>query len=76
MTAEKPISADEVLLRLPSVVGPHGILPISKSSFWQGVAEGRYPKPIRLSPRVVCWRRSEILNLIQRLAEEGDKSSK
>lgn len=32
-------------VRLSSILAPRGPLPISRSSWWAGVASGRYPKP-------------------------------
>jgi prophage regulatory protein len=51
------------LLRLPQVLE---ILPVSKSHFWQGVKDGRYPAPVKLSERITCWRESDILTLIEK----------
>jgi predicted DNA-binding transcriptional regulator AlpA len=59
------------LLRVRDIVrdkksGTFGYLPISKSAWWQGVAEGKYPQPIKLGPKTTCWRESDILALISR----------
>lgn len=43
-----------------------GYLPISKATWWKGVAEGKYPQPIKLGPKTTCWRESEILELVRR----------
>ena len=56
-------------LRLSQIVGDKkaGILPIipvSKSTWWAGVKSGRYPKPVKLGPRITAWRVSDIRNLI------------
>ena len=40
-------------------------IPVSHSEWWKGVREGRYPKPIKLSERVTCWRESDIRKLIE-----------
>jgi len=48
-------------LRLPQVLK---VFPVSKSLWWAGVAEGRYPKPVKLSSRVSAWRVSDIKALI------------
>ncbi len=40
------------------------IIPVCKSTWWEGVKTGRYPKPIKLSPRVTVWRVEDILALI------------
>lgn len=48
-------------LRLAQIVGNPkqgnpAILPISKSNWWAGVKEGRYPRPVKLSARCSAWR--------------------
>ena len=45
------------------------IIPISKSSWWQGVSSGRYPAPLKLSPRVTVWRVEDIREMIARLGD-------
>lgn len=36
------------------LTGP-GILNIGPTLFWQLVREGRFPKPVKLSPRTTAW---------------------
>lgn len=55
------------LLRIKQIIPDK--LPISKSSFWNGVRSGKYPKPMKLGERTSVWRESEI----DRLIEEGVK---
>ena len=38
---------------------------VSRSNWWQGVKEGRYPQPLKLSERVTVWRASDIRDLIE-----------
>ncbi len=59
-----PPSELRQLLRLSEIVRPNGILPISKSTWWAGVASGRYPKPVKLGPRITAWRVSDIAQLL------------
>jgi len=54
-------------LRLPQIIGdPKAeppippIVPVKKSSWWAGCKSGRYPAPIKLSPRVTVWRVEDI----------------
>lgn len=59
----------EKLLRVKDIVrdnksGKTNYLPISKASWWKGVAEGRYPQAIKLGPKTTCWRESDILALM------------
>ena len=46
------------------------IIPISKSAFWAGVKSGRFPQPVKFSPRCTMWRVEDIRQLIQQL--KGD----
>jgi len=60
------------LLRVKDIVrekkgASFGYLPISKAAWWVGVAEGKYPKPIKLGPKTTCWKESDILALIEKL---------
>lgn len=59
-------------LRLSQILGnPKGnpptppIIPIGKSSWWEGVKTGRFPKPIKLGPRTTVWRVEDIIALIK-----------
>lgn len=37
------------------------ILPISHSTLWKGIKEGRYPPPIKLGPRISAWPLAQML---------------
>ncbi|MEE9913538.1 MAG: AlpA family phage regulatory protein [Deltaproteobacteria bacterium] len=57
----------EGYLRLWQIVGGKGnppIIPISKSSLWKAVREGRFPAPVHLGPRTTAWRVRDIRKLI------------
>jgi prophage regulatory protein len=41
------------------------LFPIGATTWWQGIAEGRYPKPVKLSKRVNAWRVGEIRQLLE-----------
>jgi prophage regulatory protein len=51
-------------LRLPSIIAPSGPIPVSKSTWWAGVKDGRFPKPVKLGPRITAWRVEDIRELI------------
>jgi predicted DNA-binding transcriptional regulator AlpA len=55
------------LVRLKQIIGPHGPIPVSSSTWWEGVKNGRFPKPVKLGPRTTAWRVEDI----RRLIEEG-----
>ena len=37
-------------------------LPFSAPTLWRKVREGTFPAPVRLSPRVTCWKVGEVRN--------------
>jgi hypothetical protein len=41
------------------------IYPVSKSTWWAGIKQGRFPKPVKLSARCVAWRVEEIRALVE-----------
>lgn len=49
-------------LRLPQVLA---LVPISRSGWYAGVKEGRYPQPVKLSARVSVWKASDIQTFIK-----------
>lgn len=63
-----PENRSERFLRLPQVLA---IIPISKSAWWQGCKDGRYPQPIKLGPRTTVWRSADISALVRRLSGQN-----
>ena len=60
-------------LRLAQVLT---IIPVGKSSWWEGCKTGRYPKPVKLGPRTTAWRAEDIAELVKRLGNpEGIASN-
>lgn len=58
-------------LRLPQIIGDPkanppipAVIPVKKSCWWEGVKSGRFPKPVKLGPRITVWRVEEIRALI------------
>ena len=51
------------LLRISQIIPE--ILPISKTSWWNGVKTGKYPQPVKLGERTTAWRESDIQKLIE-----------
>jgi predicted DNA-binding transcriptional regulator AlpA len=56
-------------LRLSQVLS---VIPLGKTSWWNGVKAGRFPKPVKLSKRCTAWRAEDIHQLIKVLSERGD----
>ncbi len=62
---------DTGLLRLPQIIGNKraippipALIPVSKSTWWDGVRTGRFPQPVKLGTRCTAWRVSDIRALI------------
>lgn len=56
------------LLRINQVLA---LVPIGRSSWWEGCRTGRYPKPIKLGPRTTVWRAEDIAAFIESLGDQG-----
>ena len=65
----KPIPEIGFML-LPSVLA---VYPVGRTSWYAGVAAGKYPQPVRLSQRKVAWRAEDIRELIAK-TEAGELS--
>ncbi|WP_104516274.1 helix-turn-helix transcriptional regulator [Acinetobacter indicus] len=42
-----------------------GILPMGESTIWEKVRRGEFPQPIKISPRITCWRKSDIIEWLE-----------
>lgn len=58
-------------VRLAAILGPAGPIPVSKSTWWDGVRSGRYPQPVKLGPRITAWRVEDIRALISNGGNDG-----
>ena len=63
-------------VRLTQIIGDPGrgipaVIPVSKTTWWQGVRSGRFPKPVKLSGRTTAWRAEDIRELIERLGRDA-----
>lgn len=61
----------DIFLRLPQIIGNPtatppipALIPIGKTSWYNGIKRGVFPQPILLSPRVAVWRLSTIQAII------------
>lgn len=63
--AEQKALPETGYVRLKRILGPIGPIPVSKSTWWAGVKDGRFPKPVKLGPRTTAWRVEDIRRLIE-----------
>lgn len=56
-------------LRLPQILA---LIPVSESTWWVGVRNGRFPKGIKLGPKMTAWKAEDIAALIENLSGQGE----
>jgi prophage regulatory protein len=44
--------------------GTPPVIPVKKSTWWLGIKQGRFPKPLKLGPRTTVWRVEDIKAII------------
>ena len=79
MANSQSVQLTEGFLRLVHIIGDprRGIapvIPVSKSTWWEGVKTGRYPEPIR-HHGVTMWRVKDIKSLIEDINSEHETLS-
>ena len=77
MPNEKTIAdilPSEGFVRLKQIIGdPKAdppvppVIPVSRSSWWKGVADRRFPQPIKLGPRTTAWHVESIRSLLAKM---------
>mgnify|MGYP003636967572 FL=1 len=65
------VKKEERLLRLKQVLE---IIPVSKSSWWAGVKDGKYPASVKYG-RSTFWVNSDIQNLINHIIQKKEISN-
>ena len=48
-------------LRLPEILK---LFPVSRSTWWQGIKDGKFPQGVKLTPRTTAWRVADIQKLL------------
>lgn len=61
-------------VRLHQIIGNSkknipALIPVSRSTWWRGVKDGRYPRAVRLGPRITAWPVQSVKDLIASTAE-------
>jgi predicted DNA-binding transcriptional regulator AlpA len=52
-------------VRLSQILAPKGPIPVSKSTWWAGIKDGRFPTPQKLGPRTTVWKAEDIRALYE-----------
>ncbi len=74
MTAISNQLPETGFLRLWQIIGNKktntpALIPISRTTFLNGVKSGKYPKPVKLGERTTAWRVEDIRDLIASLGD-------
>lgn len=73
---------DTGFLRLPQIIGRPankergipaipGLIPVARSTWWDGIKAGRYPKPVKIGARCTAWRVEDIRALIESASDQA-----
>ena len=63
MNFTRPILPETGFVRLPQILS---LIPISRSAWWAGIREGKFPQGIKLGSKTTVWRAEDIRALIKR----------
>jgi len=74
-----PTLPETGFLRLNQIIGDKKavppippLIPISRSGWWRGIQEGRFPKGCKLGPNTTAWEVGTIRDLISQLSEQAE----
>ena len=63
MNLTRPVLPETGFVRLPQILS---LIPISRSAWWAGIREGKFPQGIKLGSKTTVWRAEDIRQLIER----------
>jgi predicted DNA-binding transcriptional regulator AlpA len=63
MKIPRPTLPETGCVRLPQILS---LIPISRSAWWAGIREGKFPQGIKLGSKTTVWRAEHIRHLIER----------
>ena len=67
MTNQTNILPETGFIRLPVILK---IFPVGRSTWFEGVKKGRFPKPIKIGVRTTAWKVEEIRALIEKYSNQ------
>jgi len=63
MKRSRPTLPETGFVRLPQILS---LIPISRSAWWAGIREGKFPQGIKLGSKTTVWRAEDIRHFIER----------
>lgn len=70
MKIEKSLLPEIGFVRIKEVLK---IFPIGRSTWWDGVKAGRFPKPVKLGQRTTAWKVEDIRHLVAQYQIKSDE---
>ena len=67
MTNQTNILPETGFIRLPVILK---IFPVGRSTWFEGVKESRFPKPIKIGVRTTAWKVEDIRALIEKYSNQ------
>lgn len=70
------MNQSQQFLRVADLCGTRdrpGSLKLSRSTLWRLVADGRFPRPVKLGPRITAWRSADVAAWSESLSAKGDQ---
>lgn len=58
-------------VRIKQIIAPYGPIPVSKSTWWAGCKDGRFPKPQKLGAGITVWRAEDIRALFEQAFDDA-----
>ena len=81
MLNDQPSSYTTRFLRLSHIIGNPkanppipAIIPVSSSTFWNWVASGKAPKPLKLGPKITAWKTEDIMEFADKLGLDENQN--
>lgn len=68
MQRESATLPSEGYVRLKTILH---VIPVGKTTWWEGVARGRFPQPVKLGSRTTVWSVQDIRDLISQIAADS-----
>ncbi|MEL7638443.1 MAG: AlpA family phage regulatory protein [Solidesulfovibrio sp.] len=68
MQTAKTLTTTPLPLTTPHLLRERQVLqhfPVSRSELWNRVRDGRFPAPVKLSPKVAAWRSVDVLRVLE-----------
>ena len=49
------------------------VIPVSRTTWWNGVKSGKFPAPVKLGPGITAWRVEDIREYIKNQEKEDER---